>query len=682
MTTTNPLLSWTHHPDFSAIKPEHIGEAVAWLVAWGEAEVSALEAEQPSTFAGLIRPLERVLDARFRLSSMMRHLLQVVDIEGWQEAYEAALPQLISMGTRIDQSPALYAAMRAITPASEAERRILAGRILGAELSGVALPPEERAAFLAAEQELGQLTTRFSSNVLEEQKVWSHTITDPAAVQGLPPSWRAMAAKRAREAGEQDATADAGPWRIALDWSSILPILSHSTDRALREHCRRAIARAGGEVNIPILDRILQLRAEQAARLGFDSYLALSLADKMAPSLAHIESLLERLEAASLAPAMQEAAELESLAAASGHPTPLMAWDRYYWAERLREERFGLKDDEIRPYFPLEQVLEALFFRAGALFGVRIEVADGAVPVWHPDVRFFRLVRHDTPIASFYLDTYARPGEKRGGAWMNPLLGRSSALAAPGEGHRAPVAVLVCNQPAPVDGIPSLLTFRDVETLFHEFGHGLHHMLTEVNESLVAGIGGVEWDAVELPSMWMEGWCTHRPTLRMMARHYETGAPMPEALLEQLIAADTFRAATQLRGQLGWTKVDLALHGGPPPEDAVAVQQAVLKACWLDGCLEGDLWICSFHHIFGGAAYAAAYYSYLWAEVLATDAYAAFSALDPDDGTGLAALGQRFWSEVLSVGGSRHPMDSFAAFRGRPPSTDALLRTKGLLSAE
>ena len=384
---------------------------------------------------------------------------------------------------------------------------------------------------------------------------------------------------------------------------------------------------------------------------------------------------------ASSEPSQSEAAELEELAAASGHPTPLKAWDRYFWSERLRESEFGLKDDEIRPYFPFEQVLKGLFFRSEALFGVRIESADGAAPVWHPDVRYFNIFRGSERIASFYLDAFARPGEKRGGAWMNPLVSRSRTVS-DGESVRCPVAVLVCNQTPPVDGMPSLLTFREVETLFHEFGHGLHHMLTTVDELMVAGISGVEWDAVELPSMWMEGWCTHRPTLRMMARHYETGESMPEALLEQLMAAKTFRAATGIRGSLGWTKVDLALHGGAPPEDPIAVQQRILEECWQQGSLEGDMWICSFHHIFSGSSYAAAYYSYLWAEVLATDAYSAFEEVDPEDEPALAALGQRFWAEVLSVGGSRHPMENFSAFRGRPPSTDALLRVKGLVSAE
>lgn len=682
MMTENPLLDWTSYPDFSAIKPEHIAPAVDWLVSWGESEVAALEAAQPASFEALIRPLERIIDARSRLGSLLRHLFQVVDIPGWKDAYNEALPKIISMGTRIDQSPALYAAMKSITPADEAERRILSSRILDAELAGVALEADERAAFLAAEQELGSLMTQFTANVLEKQKTWSYTITDPAAVAGLPASWRALTAQRARDSGEDGATAEAGPWCIALDYGSISPVLSHSTDRALRERCRRELSRSGAGTNLPILKRILELRAEQSARLGFDSYLSLSLADKMAPSLQHIEALLEQLTLASTEPALKEAAELESLAAASGHPTPLQAWDRGFWAERLREQRFGLRDEELRPYFPLAQVLKALFFRAESLFGVRIEADDGAVSVWHEDVRFFRIFRGEEQIASFYLDSYARPGTKRGGAWMNGFVGRSSALAQPGEDSRLPVAVLVCNQTPPVDDIPSLMTFRNVETLFHEFGHGLHHMLTQVSESLVSGISGVEWDAVELPSMWMEGWCTHRPTLRMMARHYETGEPMPDALLEQLLAAGTFRAATLLRAQLGWATMDLRLHGGPPPADPIALQHEVLSACWLSPTLPDDRWICSFNHVFGGSAYAAAYYSYLWAEVLATDAYAAFSALDPDDAEGLTAVGQRFWTEVLSVGGSRHPMENFAAFRGREPSTDALLRTKGLLTEQ
>ncbi|MCK6489173.1 MAG: M3 family metallopeptidase, partial [Planctomycetes bacterium] len=448
----------------------------------------------------------------------------------------------------------------------------------------------------------------------------------------------------------------------------------------LRERLYRAFvtrAAAGELDNQPAIARVLLLRAEKARLLGFATFAEYSLAAKMAPSVAAVDRLVEDLRAAARPRAEAELAELGSYARAHGGPAALALWDVGFWAERLREERYAFTDEQVRPYFALPQVLDGLFAVAERAFAVRVRPADGEVPVWHGDVRFFRVADRDgRDLAAFYLDPYSRPADKRGGAWMDVCLDRNGA--------RNPIAYLVCNQTPPVGDTPSLMTFREVETLFHEFGHGLQHMLTAVRHPLAAGINNVEWDAVELPSQFMENWCYDRATVLGregrpgLARHHQSGEAMPAELFARICAARTYRAGAVTLRQLYFATLDLELHHRAlPGEPALAVQQRIAARFTVLPPLPEDRFLCGFTHIFAGG-YAAGYYSYKWAEVLAADAFAAFTEAGLDDDAAVAATGARFRATVLGQGGSRHPLEVFRDFRGREPSPAALLAQCGL----
>jgi len=478
-----------------------------------------------------------------------------------------------------------------------------------------------------------------------------------------------------------------------LDAPSLIPFLQHATRRDLRESLYRAnIAIAsGGELNnADLIGRILELRLEESKLLSFDNYAQLSLASKTAPDVAAVERLLEEMRKASYAVALRELEELREFARESSSEATntqeiqeapdaqeLRHWDILFWAERLREARFHYTDEELRPYFSLERVLEGLFGLSRRLFGIQIDAADGETPVWHEDVRFFR-VRDEAgqPIAAFFLDPYSRPAEKRGGAWMDECVGRAQRRT----GVRLPVAYLVCNQTPPVGDKPSLMTFSEVETLFHEFGHGLQHMLTTVDEALAAGIRNVEWDAVELPSQFMENWCYDKETLMGLAVHYETGETLPDALFDKITSARTYRAGSDTLRQVFFSLTDLELHSSFVPgatENAFDVQRRVAERATVMAPLPEDRFLCKFGHIFGGG-YAAGYYSYKWAEVLSADAFAAFEEAGLGNDEALRSTGRRFRDTVLGLGGSQTAMETFVAFRGREPSTEALLRHSGL----
>jgi oligopeptidase A len=555
----------------------------------------------------------------------------------------------------------------------------------------VALSGAARERFLAIETELAQLGTDFSNHLLDATRAFSLVLRSAEEVDGLPPSLRAAAAQSARthagEPGNEDAglaaaTADSGPWRITLEAPLFVPFMEHSRRRDLRERLYRAfVTRASsGELdNQPLILATLRLRREKARLLGLGNYAELSLRRKMARSISAVDALLGELRRASRQRAEQEHAELLAYAREGSGDAglDLALWDVPFWAERLREERYAFREEELRPYFPLPGVLEGLFALARRLFGVVITAADGEAQIWHPDVRFFRVADEDgTPRSAFFLDPYSRPADKRGGAWMGACLDRKRR---PDGSVRAPVAYMACNQAPPVDGQPSLMTFREVETLFHEFGHALQHMLTDVDEPEAAGINNIEWDAVELPSQFMENWCYHRPTLLAFARHFQTGEALPAELFEKISAARTYRAGSQFLRQLHFATLDLALHAGfdPDADDLEALRARVAAENTVLPPLPEDRFLCSFSHIFAGG-YAAGYYSYKWAEVLSADAFAAFEEAGLDDPAALAATGRRFRQTVLASGGSRHPAEVFTAFRSRPARTDALLRHAGL----
>ncbi|HEY9889967.1 MAG TPA: M3 family metallopeptidase, partial [Candidatus Obscuribacterales bacterium] len=512
MSTTvqiNPLLIGQGLPPFDQIHAEQIVPGVTTLLETLASDLEQLEATVQPTWAGLVEPLTQIEERLNWSWSIVGHLMGVKNSPELRTAYEAIQPGLVQFSNRLGQSQPLYAAFKQMRASDQwaelapAQQRIVEAAIRDAELSGVGLTGAVKEEFNQIQQELAELSTQFSNHVLDATKAFSLMLTTPEEIEGLPPSLLGLAAQAAKEAGQSEATLENGPWCITLDYPSYVPFMQHSRRRDLREKLYRAFitrAAAGDWDNQPIIERTLALRQQVAHMLGYDTYAELSIARKMAPSVAAVEQLMEELRSASFDAATHELETLTAFARERGFTADLKQWDVPFWSERVREEQYGLNEEELRPYFPLPQVLEGLFALAHRLFGVTIAAADGKAPVWHPDVRYFRVTgENGEAIAHFYLDPYSRPAEKRGGAWMDICINRRKI----NQQVRLPVAYLVCNQSPPVEGKPSLMTFRDVETLFHEFGHGLQHMLTTVDYAGAAGINNVEWDAVELPSQFM-----------------------------------------------------------------------------------------------------------------------------------------------------------------------------------
>ena len=693
-------------PNFQAITPEAVSAHIPQLIEELDAELtslekqlsSALESGTPLSWSAVMDPLQR-LGERLRWSwGVVSHLNGVCNSPELREAHAAQQAAVVQFGNRAGQSQVIYKALEQLQQQGgaldAAQQRILAAELRDMQLRGVGLSGGEQEAFNSASQELAELSTRFGNQVLDATNGWTLKLTERDQVDGLPASLLDQLAQAARQAGDSKATGDAGPWLLGLDMPRYAPFLRYCRRRDLREqvyraHVSRASGQAGSELNNwPLIERILTLRGEQAKRLGYGNWAEVSLAAKMADSEAAVEALLEELRAAAYPVAQQE---LEALAAcASRHgaaeAADLQPWDVSFWAEKLRQESFELDSEALRPYFPLPRVLEGLFALCSRLFGVTIEAADGEAPVWHSDVRYFRILEGaqagsgaGNPLAAFYLDPYSRPGSKRGGAWMDECLVRSRR---PDGTAVLPVAYLICNQSPPVVDTPSLMTFEEVETLFHEFGHGLQHMLTTVERPQAAGINGVEWDAVELPSQFMENWCYDRATLMGMARHWQNGEALPEAEYRKLLAARTFMGGSATLRQVHFALVDLKLHSqwqpgsGQSPE---ALRRQIAESTTVLAPIDEDAFLCSFGHIFAGG-YAAGYYSYKWAEVLSADAFSAFEEVGLENEERIRDTGRRFRDTVLSLGGSLDPKQVFEAFRGRQPSSEALIRHSGLVA--
>ncbi|MCH6561513.1 MAG: M3 family metallopeptidase [Myxococcales bacterium] len=689
MVLKNPLLDACVLPRFDRIEPVHVEPALRELLAALSSELSAVEREAAPTWQALVEPLERIGDRLDRTWGVVGHLMAVRNSEELRRAYERIQPEVVNFSVRLAQSRPIYDGLKRLKASAAfdeldaAQQRIVQLLLRDAELTGVGLEGAARERFNRIQTELAELATRFSNHVLDATKAFALSLRDRGEVDGLPASLRELSAQAAREAGESGASAATGPWRITLDAPSFVPFMEHCRRRDLRERLYRAfITRAcnGSLDNGPLIECILRLRREQASLLGFSSYAELSLASKMAEDVPAVDRLLEELRGASFAAAEGELDELRQFAEAEGAPEAgeLQHWDVPFWAERLREKRYAYREEELRPYFPLPRVLEGLFGLAQRLFGVQITPADGEAPVWHEDVRFFRVREQNRgEIAAFYLDPYSRPAEKRGGAWMDECRGRSRLLAEPGRPLRLPVAYLICNQTPPIDGKPSLLTFAEVETLFHEFGHALQHMLTRVDYGLASGIRNVEWDAVELASQFMENWCYDLDTLIGLSSHFETGAPLPQELFTKIRAARTYRAGSRMLRQLFFSFLDLELHHHPGSDNVFETESRVAQRNTVLRPLPEDRFLCSFEHIFAGG-YAAGYYSYKWAEVLSADAFAAFEEAGLEDESAVRATGSRFRETVLALGGSAPAMEVFRSFRGCAPSTRALLRHTGL----
>jgi len=691
-----PLLQGQGLPPFPDITPEQVVPAMTELLTEATAALTQLEANIIPTWAGLVEPLDRMIERLSWSWSIVGHLMGVKNSPELRAAYEQMQPQLVQFWTRLGQSAALYQGYKAIAASPEfanfdaAQKRIIEAAIRDMELSGVGLTGEPKQRFNEIQLALAELSNKFSNNVLDATKSYSLTLTKPEEIAGLPESLLAQAAQSARAAGNEAATPTDGPWTITLDAPSYGPFMQHSQRRDLREQVYKSVvsrASAGDYNNLENIDRILELRREKSNILGFDNFAELSLASKMAPSVAAVESLLESLRSASFEAAKQDLEDLRAFAISQDahEANDLKHWDVAYWSERLREAKFDFNAEELRPYFPLEQVLSGLFNLAHKLFDINITAADGQAPIWNPDVRYFQVANEqNSPIAYFYLDAYSRPAEKRGGAWMADCISRSKLTDGDGSKVRLPVAYLTCNQTPPVDGKPSLMTFGEVETLFHEFGHGLQHMLTTVDFVGAAGISNVEWDAVELPSQFMENWCYHRPTLLSLGKHYKTGEPLPEHYYQKLLAARTFMSGSGMLRQIHFSWLDIALHSSYNPggtETIADVRNRLAKISMVIPPIPEDNFLCSFGHIFAGG-YAAGYYSYKWAEVLSADAFAAFEDAGLDDADAIGTTGRRFRDTVLSLGGSKHPMEVFTAFRGREPDPAALLRHNGLVAAK
>ncbi|WYL97119.1 MAG: M3 family metallopeptidase [Gloeotrichia echinulata IR180] len=691
--SSNPLLTGYGLPPFAEIKPEQVVPAFDQLLAELDQQLTSLEANVQPTWSGLVVPLERLTERLYWSWGIVNHLMGVKNSPELREAHETVQPQVVQFVNKLGQSQPIYNAFKELRNSEtwatleSAQQRIVQAAIRDAELSGVGLQPQARERFNAIQMELAELSTKFSNHVLDATKAFSLTLTTITEIDGLPSSLLSLAAQAARSAGEENATPENGPWRITLDFPSYGPFMQHSTRRDLREHLYKAYitrAASGDLDNNPLIDRILELRQELANLLGFQNFAQLSLASKMAPNVEAVEALLEELRHVSYNAAVQDLETLQAFAKAKGETEDLKHWDISFWAERQREEKFAFTSEELRPYFPLTQVLDGLFGLVQRLFGITVTPADGQAPVWHEDVRYFQIADETgTPIAYFYLDPYSRPAQKRGGAWMDVCINRGKITENGLTTIRLPVAYLICNQTPPVDGKPSLMTFNEVETLFHEFGHGLHHMLTQVDYTGASGINNVEWDAVELPSQFMENWCYERPTLFGMAKHYETGEPLPEHYYQKLLTARNYMSGSGMLRQIHFSSVDLELHYRYRPgnqETPTDVRHRIAKSTTVLPPLPEDGFLCVFGHIFEGG-YAAGYYSYKWAEVLSADAFAAFEEAGLEDEAAIQATGRRYRDTVLALGGSKHPMDVFKTFRGREPSTSPLLRHNGLVAA-
>ncbi|NMH64976.1 oligopeptidase A [Shewanella salipaludis] len=675
---SNPLLVPAELPPFSQIKPEHIQPAVEQALAKCRAKIEeVLTAEVPS-WDNLVAPLEQVDDELSQIWSPVSHMNSVLSTDAWRAAHDACLPLLSEYGTYVGQHQGLYQAYKALRAAdefaglSQAQKTVIEHALRDFELSGIGLDDEQKLRYGEIVKRLSELTSRFSNQLLDATQAWSKLVTNEAELAGLPESALA-AAKAMAEAKEQPG------WLFTLDFPSYLPVMTYCENRALREECYRAFVtrasdqgpNAGEFDNGPLMDEILALRHEVANLLGFDSYAHESLATKMAETPEQVLNFLNELAKRTQAQAKTELAELKAFAAKEHGAEELQAWDLSFYAEKLQHHRYQVSQEMLRPYFPENKVLSGLFYTVSRLFGLTIAERQG-VDVWHKDVRFFDILDEDkVHRGSFYLDLYARSG-KRGGAWMDDCRVRRMTAA----GLQKPVAYLTCNFNGPVNGKPALFTHDEVITLFHEFGHGIHHMLTKIEVGGVSGINGVAWDAVELPSQFMENWCWQEEALAEISGHYETGEPLPKSLLDKVLAAKNFQSGILMLRQLELSLFDFRLHYEYDPKLGARVQQtldrvrsevAVIVPPAFNRFQHG------FAHIFAGG-YAAGYYSYKWAEVLSADAFSRFEA----EGIFNADTGRSFLHNILEMGGSEEPMVLFKRFMGREPNIDALLRHSGI----
>ena len=684
----NPLLDFSGLPRFDAIKPEHVTPAIDELLAKSRAVVEQLQAPSDSvSWDSFVTPLENATELLGRAWGIVSHLNNVVDTPELRAVYNENQPKVTEFWTELGQNEALFAKYKALRASAEfdtlspARKRIIDNAIRDFRMGGAELPEDKKARFADIQEEHAKTSTRFSENVLDATNDYKLLVTDEADLAGLPEDVKA-AARAAAEKSEKQG------WEFSLHFPSYYPILQFADKRELRETIYRANATKAseqGEVfskkeewdNTQNIVTLLKLRDEEAKLLGYNNFAEVSLVPKMAKSPDEVIAFLEDLARRARPFAEKDLAELKQFAREELGIDDLKAWDIPYASEKLQEARYAFSAQEVKQYFPEHKVIDGLFRQIQNLFNVEIKPDDA--PVWHKDVRFFRIERDGKLIGQFYLDLYARAG-KSGGAWMDDARGRRADAT-----HvQTPVAYLTCNftEPAVEDGVtkPSLFTHDEVITLFHEFGHGLHHMLTQVDELGVSGISGVEWDAVELPSQFMENFCWEWEVLEHMTAHAVTGEPLPRALYDKMLAAKNFQSGLQTLRQVEFSLLDMHLHYDYDASTGKTVQQLIDEVRSKFALVippAFNRFQNSFGHIFAGG-YAAGYYSYKWAEVLSADAYAAFEEAQKLGPAAVSDTGKRYLKEILSVGGSRPALESFTAFRGREPSIDALLRHSGM----
>jgi oligopeptidase A len=675
----NPLLDFDGLPRFAELRPEHVAPAMDQLLAQGRATVARVtSSDVPCTWDAFVTPLEDANERVARAWGQVAHLHGVLDSPALRDAYNANLPKLTQYWTELGHDERLFRRYRALRDSaayadlSPARKRQVQNALRDFRLGGAELAPDKKARFGAIQDELAQLGAKFAENVLDATNAYSIVVEDPARVAGLHDDLLAAA----REAAQKDGS---DGWKFTLHAPSHLPLMQYAEDRALRETMYRESVTRASEFgrpewdNTPVIARILELRREEAHLLGYPNFAEVSLVPKMADTPEQVLGFLEDLARRARPSAEHDAQELRDFARSELGIERLEAWDLAFAAEKLRARRYAFSDNEVKRYLPEDAVIAGLFRLVETLYGVHIE--PGTAPVWHPEVRFFDIRdAGGALLGQFYTDLYARE-TKRGGAWMDDAIGRRRTST----GMQTPVAYLNCNFSRPVGNRPALFTHDEVITLFHEFGHCLHHLLTRGEDLGVSGINGVEWDAVELPSQFMENFCWEWDVLSRMTRNVDTGAALPRALFDKMLAAKNFHSGLATLRQIEFALFDMHLHFDFEPDrertalkllEEVRAKVAVLKPPAYNRFPN------NFSHIFGGG-YAAGYYSYKWAEVLSADAYSLFE----ENGVLDAATGARFRDEVLAVGGARPTAESFRAFRGRDPQVDALLRHNGMISA-
>lgn len=676
---TNPLIGLEGLPPFSKIKPEHVVPAVEHGIEQCKKTIEQVLAGKDFTWQGLVMPLEEADDKLSRLFSPVSHMHSVVNSQALREVYDQVLPKLSEYSTYVGQHQGLFDAYTALAQSDEyaqlsrAQQKVIDNALRDFKLSGIALSASDKKRFGEISSRLSELAAKFGNNVMDATLAWQKHITDEQQLAGLPESAKALAAQTAQ-------SKELEGWLFTLDIPSYLPIMTHADNRELRQEAYTAFVtrasdqgpNAGEYNNSAIMDEELALRHELAQLLGFENYAQMSLATKMADSTEQVFGFLNDLAEKSRPQAQKELEELCAYAKEKHDIDQLEAWDYAYYSEKLKQEKYAISDEQLRPYFPEDKVLSGLFKTVEQLFGVRVEEQQD-IDTYHDDVRFFAIYdANNTLRGRFYLDLYARE-HKRGGAWMDDCMGRKIRL---GGQLQTPVAYLVCNFNRPIGDKPALFTHDEVVTLFHEFGHGLHHMLTQVDAAAVAGINGVAWDAVELPSQFLENWCYEKEALAFISGHYESGEPLPQELLSKLLAAKNYQSAMQMVRQLEFSLFDFHIHADYNPTagseiqiilDKVRQQVAVIQPPSFNRFQHG------FAHIFAGG-YSAGYYSYKWAEVLSADAFSKFE----EEGIFNSDTGRAFLTNILEKGGSEEPAVLFERFRGRAPTVDALLRHSGI----